>query len=106
MLLKDDQGNRMEAVKVFAAAIKFLKDHLMKQLKQRIDTILEQDINWVLTVPAIWNDGAKQFMKEAADKVNIYFFCNQQYYQSSFVSNGCTLFILYLFISSIMNITY
>ena len=69
MLLKDDQGNTMKAVNVFAAAIKYLKDYLMMQLQKRIDDITELDINWVLTVPAIWNDGAKQFMKEAAAKV-------------------------------------
>ena len=28
-----------------------------------------QDITWVLTVPAIWTDSAKQFMREAAVQV-------------------------------------
>jgi len=27
------------------------------------------EIHWVITVPAIWNDAAKQFMTEAAIKV-------------------------------------
>jgi molecular chaperone DnaK (HSP70) len=31
--------------------------------------VTEDDISWVLTVPAIWSDAAKQFMKEAAVKV-------------------------------------
>jgi hypothetical protein len=34
--------------------------------------ILPGDIRWVLTVPAIWNDGAKQFMREAAEKVSLF----------------------------------
>lgn len=29
----------------------------------------EDDIRFVLTVPAIWNEAAKQFMREAASKV-------------------------------------
>ena len=29
-----------------------------------------KDIRWVLTVPAIWGDGAKQFMREASFKVS------------------------------------
>ncbi|XP_053373620.1 heat shock 70 kDa protein 12B-like [Mercenaria mercenaria] len=61
----------MPAINVFSAAIEYLKDHLMKRLKDRIRDLHETDIHWVLTVPAIWHDGAKQFMKEAADKAGI-----------------------------------
>lgn len=28
----------------------------------------ENDVTWVLTVPAIWDEPAKQFMEEAAEK--------------------------------------
>ncbi|XP_053374144.1 heat shock 70 kDa protein 12A-like [Mercenaria mercenaria] len=59
---------RMPAINVFSAAIKYLKDHFMKRLKDRIGDVRETDIHWVLTVPAIRHDGAKQFMKEAANK--------------------------------------
>jgi len=31
------------------------------------------DVQWVLTVPAIWKQEAKQFMREAALKVKIMF---------------------------------
>lgn len=30
----------------------------------------ENDVTWVLTVPAIWDKPAKQFMEEAAEKVS------------------------------------
>ena len=33
--------------------------------------ITMNDIHWVLTVPAIWSDAAKQFMREAAIKVSV-----------------------------------
>ncbi|XP_053391613.1 heat shock 70 kDa protein 12B-like [Mercenaria mercenaria] len=71
IMIYDDQKQRMPAMNVFSAAIKYLKDHLMKRLKDRIGDLRETDIHWVLTVPAIWHDGAKQFMKEAADKAGI-----------------------------------
>jgi len=29
----------------------------------------DKDYHWVITVPAIWVDGAKQFMREAAEMV-------------------------------------
>ena len=41
----------------------------MKQVIKRTDAIKPSEINWVLTVPAIWSDAAKQFMREAAVEV-------------------------------------
>lgn len=71
MYLTDDQNNSMLAVKVFAECIKYLKDQLIQRIHKRVAEILETDIHWVLTVPAIWDDAAKQFMKEAADMAGI-----------------------------------
>jgi hypothetical protein len=44
----------------------------MKQLVKRDLSIKPSEITWVLTVPAIWSDPAKQFMREAAVKVFIF----------------------------------
>ena len=44
-------------------------DHLDDALKTKGIEIQEADIEWVLTVPAIWNDPAKQFMRQAAEMV-------------------------------------
>lgn len=38
-------------------------------LKERGSFLQEKDIKFVLTVPAIWSDRSKQFMRDAADKV-------------------------------------
>jgi len=60
----------MDAIKVFTEAIKYMKDFLMNQLKQRgADQFTDHEILWVITVPSIWNDDAKQFMREAAYRV-------------------------------------
>lgn len=61
----------MKALDVFSAAIEFLKNHLINSVNKR-SSANEVDltaIRWVLTVPAIWSDSAKQFMREAAEKV-------------------------------------
>lgn len=55
---------------VFSLSIKFLRDHLFDSLKDKFSGIKEEDIHYVLTVPAIWDDNAKQFMREAAVKVS------------------------------------
>ena len=65
-------GKKMPAIDVFSACIKYLKDHLLDQVRKPIPDARENDIRWVLTVPAIWNDVAKQFMREAAEKVLFY----------------------------------
>lgn len=71
MWLCDDQNNKMPAMDVFSASIKYLKAHLISRLMDRLPEFLETDIHWVITVPAIWNDSAKQFMTEAAEKAGI-----------------------------------
>lgn len=73
--LHDDSENPrkvMAAMKVFGESIKYLKDHLLDTLTTQGTTVVNDDIHWVLTVPAIWKDNAKQFMRECADYVRIY----------------------------------
>jgi len=62
----------MDAMVVFTSTIKYLKDHLLKAFKSKKVPITQSDVHWILTVPAIWNDNAKQFMREAAVQVHAY----------------------------------
>lgn len=71
MELEDEHGKTMPAILVFSMAIKYLKQHLMGTLNNRTSDITDNDVQWVLTVPAIWNDGSKQFMREAAEMAGI-----------------------------------
>lgn len=73
-LLEDEMGNKMEAMKVFSSVIGYLKDHMWTTCENQLSGIQNSDIRWVLTVPAIWNDSSKQFMREAAEKVYCFFF--------------------------------
>lgn len=63
--ISDIRGRKLPVLKVFACAIAYLKDHLLDHLKK----IKTEDIYWVLTVPAIWDDKAKFIMRSAAQKV-------------------------------------
>ncbi|XP_063414094.1 heat shock 70 kDa protein 12A-like [Mytilus trossulus] len=72
LMLEDDKGKLLPAMKVISESIKFMREHLMRTLsKKGQDVIRPTEINWVLTVPAIWSDAAKQFMREAAVKGGI-----------------------------------
>ena len=68
-MIRDETGKPMEARKVFGAGIKYLKEHFFKFANRQLQEIQEEDIRFVLTVPAIWNEGAKLFMREAAREV-------------------------------------
>ncbi|XP_052790419.1 heat shock 70 kDa protein 12A-like [Mya arenaria] len=66
-------GKKLNAIDVFYHAIKYIKDDLVQTIKQQLtgEEFQETDIAWVITVPAIWNDAAKQFMRTAAEKAGI-----------------------------------
>ena len=69
--IKAANGKSLKALTVFSHSIKFLKDEALKVICERTgDTYFSvSDIQWVLTVPAIWTPVAKQFMREAAYEV-------------------------------------
>ncbi|XP_053797938.1 heat shock 70 kDa protein 12B isoform X2 [Vidua chalybeata] len=65
-------GKKMPALEVFAHALRFFKQHAVQELKDQCPSLPESDaIRWVLTVPAIWKQPAKQFMREAAYKAGL-----------------------------------
>ncbi|XP_062590302.1 heat shock 70 kDa protein 12B-like [Saccostrea cucullata] len=71
--LHDISGKTMAAVDIFAKVIGYLKQHVLTRLKE-MDSKLNlapSDIQWVVTVPAIWDDKAKFFMRKAAEKAGI-----------------------------------
>ena len=69
--LKDIEGKEISAMKVFTKVIKYLREKLTNEVSRSNRNIEDHEIFWVLTVPAIWSDAAKQFMREAATKVII-----------------------------------
>ena len=63
-------GKKLRAMEVFAHALRFFKDHCLQELSDQSSTrIVNDDIRWVITVPAIWRQPAKQFMRQASYKV-------------------------------------
>jgi len=59
----------MPAVKVIAAAMIYLKQKLMEPLKITKCVSDDQDVRWVITVPAMWKASARQLMRNAAYEV-------------------------------------
>ncbi|XP_063406265.1 heat shock 70 kDa protein 12A-like [Mytilus trossulus] len=71
MTLDDLSGKPVAAIHVFGLSIKALVDHLMDMVKIRGSSLKMNEIQWVLTVPAIWTDNAKQFMRKSAEMAGI-----------------------------------
>ncbi|VDI19949.1 Hypothetical predicted protein, partial [Mytilus galloprovincialis] len=70
-MIKDDSGKQMPALEIISLVIKNLKCHLLKFLKPQDTGLVNDDIHWVVTVPAIWTESGKQFMREAAEKAGV-----------------------------------
>lgn len=73
LMIKDVTGKEMKAMDVFSICIKYLKNSMLYEMNLQLaeGDIIENDIDFVLTVPAIWGDEAKLFMREAAIKAGI-----------------------------------
>lgn len=65
----DITGETIEAAIVFEYSIRYLLKCLHHQINRNYVGINSEDIAFVVTVPAIWGDKAKMFMREAAIKV-------------------------------------
>ncbi|XP_062596294.1 heat shock 70 kDa protein 12B-like [Saccostrea cucullata] len=64
--IEDILGRTLPAIDVFGKSIKYLKNHFLTTLKNRVSGSSINDVLFVLTVPAIWRDSAKEIMREAA----------------------------------------
>lgn len=65
---------KMKAVDVFGAVIGYFRDQLLSALENSGEVktgFTDKHIMWVITVPAIWDLRAKQFMRECAKKAKI-----------------------------------
>ncbi|KAL5021285.1 hypothetical protein ScPMuIL_000440 [Solemya velum] len=71
MLMDDENGRAFLAISVFALSIQYFKEHFLYALRSHNTGMTANDVQWVLTVPAIWSHHAKQFMREAAIQAGI-----------------------------------
>ena len=66
--LADPMSGRL-VVDLFADLLSFIRtEALDRLLRQTGSNITDDKICWVLTVPAIWDDATKRFMRHAAVK--------------------------------------
>lgn len=79
MDVEDHLGKPLAALEVFSKSLSYMKEEVLKKLKCTVEEkeeykdilITTENIHWIVTVPAIWDDYAKKFMRDAAEKANI-----------------------------------
>lgn len=71
MVLEDVTGKPLPAIDVFKLSIQALVNHLLTMLDKQGKVVQHNEVRWVLTVPAIWTDIAKKFMRTSAELAGI-----------------------------------
>lgn len=71
MKLKDIHGIEHSAIDVFTQSIMALRQSCLDTLTNQGYELDEDEIKWCLTVPAIWTDEAKIFMRTSCEKAGI-----------------------------------
>ncbi len=56
---------------VISESLKYIADQAIEKLQEQVGKVVKTKIRWVLTVPALWNEEHKQFMRKAAIKAGI-----------------------------------
>jgi molecular chaperone DnaK (HSP70) len=64
-------GREMPLMKVISESLKFIADKAVEKLTEQVGKVIKARIKWVLTVPALWSEQHKQFMRQAAVEAGI-----------------------------------
>lgn len=62
----------MRALNVFSLSLKYLKDHCLGVMQDRGILKDPKDVSFVVTIPVMWSDCSKEFMRFAAIEVNMF----------------------------------
>ena len=71
-MVKAANGKELPAMTIFSMTLNYFRNHALRELADATGSkVHPNDIRWVITVPAIWRQKAKQFMREAAYEAGI-----------------------------------
>lgn len=59
-------GREMPLMEIIKHTLLFISQQAMQKLKEQIGKLVASKIRWVLTVPALWSEEHKLFMRKAA----------------------------------------
>ena len=69
--VKSLDGREMPLMTVISTSLKFIAERALIKLEEQIGKVNKNKIRWVLTVPALWSEEHKLFMRKAAVEASI-----------------------------------
>ena len=64
-------GRELPLMKVISESLKYIAEKGLEKLSEQVGKIVATKIRWVLTVPALWSEEHKHFMRKAAVEAGI-----------------------------------
>lgn len=64
-------GRELPLMKVISETLKFISQKAEKKVVEQLGKAVKIKIRWVLTVPALWSEEHKQFMRKASLEAGI-----------------------------------
>jgi len=59
-------GREIPLMPILKETLKFIASKALEKLKEQVGKVVPAKIRWVLTVPALWSEEHKVFMRKAA----------------------------------------
>ena len=59
-------GRELPLMKVISESLKYIADKAIEKLTEQVGKVVKTKVRWVLTVPALWAEEHKFFMRSAA----------------------------------------
>jgi len=66
-----EDGRTMPLLPIIAETLKYIAEKAVEKLTEQIGKVVPAKIRWVLTVPALWSEEHKLFMRKAAKEAGI-----------------------------------
>ena len=58
-------------MKVISESLRYISEKALQKLSEQVGKVVKTKIRWVLTVPALWSEEHKFFMRKAAEEAGI-----------------------------------
>lgn len=68
---KSVDGREMPLMPIIRETLRYISQQALHKLKEQVGKIVATKIRWVLTVPALWSEEHKLFMRKAAVEAGI-----------------------------------
>ena len=59
-------GRQLSLMLVISESLRFISEKAIEKLTEQVGKVVKTKIRWVLTVPALWSEEHKHFMRRAA----------------------------------------